>query len=119
MERQKSSLTSASSNHISIKEMRSLLQDTVLMATVPFLLSCSDNSGFKGKKEMCLKFCWNSLLGVSFEGKKSRKQGRKWFFSLSDEMCTLASHKFEGLKCILCFLLLLTPLCLFTGDEEQ
>lgn len=119
MERQKSSLTSASSNHISIKEMRSLLQDTVLMATVPFLFSCGDNSGFKGKKEMCLEFCWNSLLGVSFEGKKSRKQGRKCIFSLSDEMCTLASHKFEGFKYILCFLLLLTPLCLFTGDEEQ
>lgn len=45
------------------------------------------------------------MLGVSFEEKKSRKQGRKWVFSVSDEVCTLPLE-FEGFKCIALFLLL-------------
>lgn len=56
MERQKSSLTSTSSDHVSVKEMRSLLQDMG-----PFLFSCADNPGFKGKKEMCMK-----VFGIIF-----------------------------------------------------
>lgn len=74
-----------------------------------FLLSCTDiKLGLKEKKINVLEISLEWFVKVfHMRGKKGRKQGRKCYFSVADEMCMLPLE-LEGFKCIHCFLLLLT-----------